>query len=269
MLKIDGEEVLSSTIKSLKVDFLKINRPELKIIFIGDDQASRVFVEKKSRIGAFLGIKTEIYRDKNATTASVIEKIKDWQSSGKKIGIMIQLPLPKKIDREAAIKAINPECDVDGLRYCLGLKSNFLPPVILAVDLSLKKLITTDQEKTVAVVGSGFLVGRPLTRFLKTKYPIFQVFNLSRQSENYQQILKSADIVIGAADQPEIIDAGQIKKGSILVDVGSFKTNGGVVGNIKKEADQISAGFTPVPGGIGPMTIAFLYQNLAKIYQDG
>jgi methylenetetrahydrofolate dehydrogenase (NADP+)/methenyltetrahydrofolate cyclohydrolase len=269
MLKIDGEAILNSTVESLKVDFLKINRPELKIVFIGNDRASKIFVEKKSRIGALLGIKTEIYSDNDATTMSVIEKIKDWQSSGKRMGIMVQLPLPAGINREAVIGAINPGNDVDGLRYCLGFESDFLPPVILAVDSSLKRLTATDQKKTVAVVGSGFLVGRPLTRFLKTNYPSFQVFNLSRQSENYQQILKSAEIVIGAADQPEIINIKQIKEHSILIDVGSFKTSGGVVGNIEKEAYQISAGYTPVPGGIGPMTIAYLYRNLAKIYQNG
>ena len=179
---------------------------------------------------------------------------------------MIQIPIPKKFDRNKLIGKISPAKDVDGLRFCAGLDSKFKPPVVLSVLEAIKRAELGIKNKElgdlkIALIGHGFLVGFPLARVLKEDKVDF-IISPHLASPRGGEGLRVADIIISATGSPNLIKPEMVKDGVVLIDAGTAEENGELRGDIDPECYDKASYYTPVPGGIGPVTVAMLLQNL-------
>lgn len=237
----------------------------LKIILVGDDPASLVYVKKKEMLARELGVNFELKKYSVDINQDEIEnQIKEWQESNEKVGIIIQLPLPKSLDRDYLISLIKPENDVDGLRYAAGLESDYLPPVVKAIDCVLEetKIIINDQK--IAIIGRGFLVGGPIEHYLKSKYKNTNIRSLGKNDPDWAKVINESDILIGAAPVPKIITADMIKPRAVIIDAGSAEEDNAIKGNFASDCYTKASFYTSVPGGIGPLTVAMIFENLIK-----
>jgi methylenetetrahydrofolate dehydrogenase (NADP+)/methenyltetrahydrofolate cyclohydrolase len=260
--EISGIKLAATISDELKT--LNSSGAKLKIILVGDDPASLRYVGKKKAKAEELGVSFELRTfDQNVAEEELIDQINSWQEDTGNVGIIVQLPLPKTVDRQKVISSIKPENDVDGLRFCAGLDSNYTPPVVRAIDRVVDEVGSIDQKKVV-IIGQGFLVGSPLKRFIESKYPSVEVVALGRDDENWSEQIKNADILIGAAPVKHIITADMIKEGVVLIDAGSSEEDNAISGNFARECYQKASFYTPVPGGIGPLTVAMIFENLLR-----
>ena len=185
---------------------------------------------------------------------------------------MMQIPILEKFDRDKLIAAISKEKDIDGLRFCVGLESNYRPPVVLAVlEAIMRSGKKIDDKTKVVMLGRGFLVGAPLLKTFKENgvNPIVVLSDESKSKEGIsfadaQDDIKKADIIISAVGKAGMIKERMVKEGAILIDAGTAEQNGALVGDIDPEAYKKSLYYTPVPGGIGPVTVSMLFRNLLK-----
>lgn len=243
--------------------------PKIVTVLVGNDPASEKYVQKKLEAAEMLGFIAEKIHLKSSevNTESLVKLVEKICKQKNTHGILVQLPLPKKVDVPEVIKAIDPMKDVDGFQaYNLGkLVSGFedLPSATPAgiIDM-LSQMKVNLVGKNVVVVGASLIVGRPLAFMLLNRGATVTVCNKS--TKNLEKITSMADIVVSATGVAHLIKAKHIKKGSILIDVGfSRDKNGKFVGDIDPKSVQKKAKMlTPVPGGVGPMTIASLMKNL-------
>lgn len=266
MSSFDGKKRRDVILKDLKDEVLKMGKkPTLAVFLIGNDPACKKYVEIKEKFANQLGIEFCLYRfdatDSEEDILSAIDFLnKDFETDG----IMIQIPTAKKFDRDRLIKKIDPKKDVDGLQFCLLKKSAFLPPVVLAILDVLKNSGKDLTESKIALIGSGFLVGAPLQECLEKEYRDIDLRVVSKEELAKEDFVLDADIVISAAGSANIVKEKMVKEGVVLIDAGTACENGEVLGDIEKSAYAKAALYTPVPGGIGPLTIAMLFKNLIK-----
>ncbi|MFA7253766.1 MAG: bifunctional 5,10-methylenetetrahydrofolate dehydrogenase/5,10-methenyltetrahydrofolate cyclohydrolase [Patescibacteria group bacterium] len=280
------DEILGELSKEIK---LRDRAPHLAVFLIGENPVCESYVELKKKQAEKIGVTFSLYRfDDDDSEEGIFECIDFLNKDEEVDGIMIQIPISEKFDRNKLIGKISPAKDIDGLRYCLGLDSNFKPPVVLAIMKALElsstfqETATTNQtpnfkieklqNKKIVLVGHGFLVGAPLARALEEigVEPIVvlnEVNNLKENERSFadaQDDIGGADIIVSATGQPNIIKEEMVKEGVVLVDAGTAEFNGQLVGDIEPEAYKKSSYYTPVPGGIGPVTVAMLFKNLIK-----
>ena len=254
--KKESEEILSGLEKKIKKEKL---RPKLAVISVGKNSSSEVFVRNKKRAGRKIGITVSEYKFKeNAKEQVILDKIEKLNKEKSTSGIIVQLPLPKTFDAKRVISKIYAKKDVDGFG---GGRKYFDQPLPAAIFFALGKSGKTFRKKKIMALVNSDIFGKTLRDFLgkkkiKTEY-------LLRKSVNTEK-LKSADIIISVCGIPGFIKGGMIKKGAVLIDggivVAKKKT---VVGDINRDSVFGKASFlTPVPGGIGPLNVAFLLKNV-------
>ena len=281
----DGKKIRDEILGEIANKIVKMKRkPNLAVFLIGNNPVCRQYVELKKKMAEKTGILFCLYEfDEKTPEDDILTAIDFLNSDAETDGIMIQIPLPKAFDREKLIARISPEKDIDGLRFCLGLESRFRPPVVLAIMEALARSqnlnIHALQSKKIVLLGHGFLVGAPLTRVLQEQG--LNPLVITNEKENFQEIspplsgsrndkgvmlvhddIKGADILISATGSPKLIKADMVKEGVALIDAGTAEENGDLVGDIDPKADEKASYYTPVPGGIGPVTIAKLFYNL-------
>jgi len=264
------EEILSDL--SNKIAQLEI-KPVLAEFLIGDDPISRSYVELKKKMAERVGIIFCLYSfEKNSEEKEIIDSINFLNNDLETKGIFIQIPLPEGFDRNKIISAISPKKDVDGLRYCLGLESDYKPPVVEAILEALRAAGIMNHEsgikKKITLIGRGFLVGKPLERALREKNADLTVLDSDawedkKIHDSLFQIHHS-DCVISATGNAGIIKPEMVKEGVVLIDAGTAEENGELRGDVDPDAYTKASYYTPVPGGIGPVTIAMLFKNLIK-----
>ncbi len=277
----DGCKIRDSILKELKDRISEMKRkPTMAVFLIGDDPVSVNYVALKQRLAAQTGINFKLYKyGASVNQDEVLSKIKQLDRDEDVAGIMIQIPVPSQIDREAVIAAISPHKDIDGLRYCQGLESDFYPPVVLAIKTALSQSGVDLTKVTIAIIGKGFLVGNPLYRCLsfeqsgvgariKTDSSRPMTSNSIRAFDLIDSealsFIKGADVVISATGQAGLIKPEMVKSGVVLIDAGTSESGGRLVGDIDSAAYAKASFYAPVPGGIGPMTIAMLLKNLVN-----
>ena len=269
---ISGLEV-SSTIKEeliTKVQSLNKNGiyPCLSTILVGDDPASTIYVRNKHRACAEVGIETKDNKiSSSIEEKNLIELIKSLNDDPSVQGILMQLPLPAHINQFNVINAINPQKDVDGLTYynaglLLNKKSLFIPCTPLGVMELLKYYNIELRGKDVVIVNRSILVGKPIAILLLDKDATVMICH--SHTKNINEKVKNADIVITAVGNRKLFTLKEesVKDGVVVIDIGITRENGKIKGdvdfeNVSKKASWI----TPVPGGVGPMTIAMLLKN--------
>ncbi len=253
--------------------------PKLSVILIGDDPASKIYVNKKNKKFISMNCKSEIHHlNKEIKEEELISLIDKLNNNNSTHGILVQLPLPRHIDSNKILKYINPKKDVDGfhpenLGYLLQGNPRFIPCTPYGCIEILKYYNIEVESKNVVIVGRSNIVGKPLFALLCQKFKIGNatVTLCHSHTKNLSKHTKSADILIAAVGKANFITVDMIKKDSIIIDVGINRINDNsekgysIVGDVDyNNVLKKSAAITPVPGGVGPMTIAMLLYNTVK-----
>ena len=258
-----------------RIDNLKSNgiTPGLAAVLVGENPASEIYVRNKTKKFESLGLKTDLFRlDSDVKESELLNLINDLNHNNDFHGILVQLPLPKHIDSEKALNAITPTKDVDGFHpenaglLSIG-KPRFVPCTPKGIMYILKHFNIDLNGKHVVVIGRSNIVGRPISILSSLKSLGNATVTLCHSgTKDLKYFSKQADILVAALGSPEFVDASYIKKGACLVDVGinRIEKNGKsrIVGDVNQESvTGVASSLTPVPKGVGPMTIAMLVEN--------
>lgn len=276
----DGKAIRDEILKDLANKVVEMEeKPVMAVLLIGNDPICAKYVELKQKLAERIGVQFNLYKfDEQNTEDEIFECIKFLNSDPETRGIMMQIPILEKFDRDKLIAAISKEKDIDGLRFCVGLESDYRPPVVLAILEAIMRSGKKIDEKTkVVMLGRGFLVGAPLLRTFKengvdpiviasegNKIEKGKIPASAGMTEQAQDDIKKADIIISAVGKAGMIKERMVKEGVILIDAGTAEQNGALVGDIDPETYKKSLYYTPVPGGIGPVTVSMLFRNLLK-----
>ena len=265
---LNGKKLAEEIIENFKNE--TITDLKLATILIGEDYASELYVSLKKKKCESLGISFELIKfSEDIEEKEVINKIELLNKDNSVTGILIQLPLPEKLNTKKILTTILPEKDVDGLTPTnLGLIMTNLKGIVSPTAKGIIRLIKEygiDLEgKGVVIVGSSFLIGRPLGELLLNNGATVTICH-SKTKDLSKHTIK-ADILISSTGIPHIIKKEMVKSGVIVIDVGISKLNGKLIGDVDFEnIKEITSYITPVPGGVGPMTIAMLIENLLEI----
>ena len=277
MILIDGKKTATALRLNLKneVDDLKkkFNRvPGLTVILIGEYAPSKIYVRNKEKSAVEIGLKSEIIKyPETVDETTVLKKINELNDDKNVSGILVQLPLPKHINNKKIIDAIDPNKDVDGFHpnnvgnLSSGYESS-IPCTPLGCHLLIKKIEPNLNGKKAVVLGRSNLNGKPMTQLLLKENCTVTIAH--SKTKNLKEECLKADILVVAVGIPKLVKGDWVKKGSIVIDVGINKTEEGIVGDV--DFDEVSKhvkGITPVPGGVGPMTIACLLKNTIECFK--
>lgn len=277
MIKIDGKGIAQKTLAYIEKEHKllkdKYGRAAgLAVIMAGDNPASEIYVKNKIKACETAGIYSRTIKlDENVTEKDLIEEIEKLNKDDKIDGILVQLPLPAQIDELKIINAISPEKDVDGFhsvnlgKMIIGDKTGFLPCTPYGIMQLLDEYGIDPAGKDTVIIGRSNIVGKPAAILFIEKSATVQVCNT--KTKNIKEKIRNADIVIAAVGVPNFIKGDDIKEGAVVIDVGINRVNGKLCGDVDYEEVSEKAGYiTPVPGGVGPMTIASLIKNTFKSY---
>ena len=277
MILIDGKkaaaelrEELKQEVAELKTKFNKV--PGLTVILIGDMAPSQIYVRNKEKSANEVGLKSEVIRYPDTVEEkTVLEKIEELNKDETISGILVQLPLPEHIDKQKVIETIAPSKDVDGFHpmnvgnLSSGYESS-VPCTPLGCYLMIKKVEPNLSGKKAVVVGRSNLNGKPMTQLLLKENCTVTITH-SRTKDLKAECLE-ADIIVAAVGIPELVRGDWVKKDAIVIDVGINKTENGLVGDVAfDEVSKVAKALTPVPGGVGPMTIACLLKNTIDCFK--
>lgn len=277
MIILDGKKVRDFLAIRIKQELIKFDsRPKLVIIQVGNDERSTVYVKQKKFFGEKLGFEVEhIQCNKKISEEELILKIESLNSSLVINGIIVQFPLPKNINQVKVVEAINPEKDVDGLNSKnLGLlligKSNnnegFIPATTKGILSLLDFYKISIEGKKVTIIGRSLLVGRPTALAFLNRNATVNICH--SKTKNLNTEVRNADIVISVVGKPNFIKSGFVKARQIIIDVGITKVKKDLFGDVDfKPVSKIVHAISPVPGGVGPMTVVSLFDNLLTAYK--
>ena len=271
---IDGKKMSLKIQEILKKEIQALERkPKLAVILVGDNPASIIYVGNKKKIGENIGAETEVFQLSPVMTEdALISFIEELNQNETIDGILVQLPLPPHFNENKVLEALNPDKDVDGLHPKnlgnLFISNTDLKPCTPLACIELIKSIHPNIEgKTALIIGRSRLVGKPLAQMLLAEN--CTVIQAHSKTKNMAEICKIADIVVAATGKPNLIESSFIKKGAVLIDVGITRLeNKKITGDIDFKSMLGTAGaITPVPGGVGPMTVTMLFVNLLNSYK--
>ena len=277
MILIDGKKIaaelreeLKKEVSDLKAQHNKV--PGLTVILIGDLTPSQIYVRNKEKSANEVGLKSEVIKYPDSVEENIIlDKIQKLNKDETVSGILVQLPLPKHIDKQKVIETIDPSKDVDGFHpmnvgnLSSGYESS-VPCTPLGCYLLIKKIEPNLNGKKAVIVGRSNLNGKPMTQLLLKENCTVTITH-SKTKDLKAECLE-ADIIVAAVGIPELVKGDWVKKGSIVIDVGINKIDKGIVGDVDfKEVSKNAKAITPVPGGVGPMTIACLLKNTIDCFK--
>lgn len=274
---VNGKKIAEEVIFSLKTNIKKLKNPKIifAIIQVGKNGESNIYIKRKKERADYLGIDIKHYKfDSDVTQNEIIKLIKKLNYSKDVCGIMVQLPLPKHLNRNKILNSISIKKDIDGLnqknqKNIEKGKALFISPTALAVSKILSYYKISISDKKVVVIGNGKVAGRPISKALKYYGANVKVLT-KRHSKNLAKYTLNADIIISAVGKEKLITKDMVLKKSILIDVGTtINFQNKLVGDLDfdklvKDAYLIS----PTPGGVGVLTVCFLMKNVLKSYKN-
>lgn len=292
METIDGHKIADQIKDEVVKDILELNgqerdlkkakaeaqhRPNLAIILIGGREDSHIYVNLKEKEAKKVGVDTHLYKcEEDITTEEVVEMIEYLNNDPEVDGIFVQLPLPDHLDTDKIVATIDPEKDVDGfhpanveqLQNATQVDELILPPVFRVVSAALDHINYDLSGKTACVVANADIFKNNLAAYLQQKGAEVSVAGIEDQDAKEKS--SQADILITAVGRPGVISGDMIKEGAAIIDVGiSRDEDGNIQGDInREEADEKDGHLTPVPGGVGPMTVAATLENVLRLYKS-
>lgn len=273
---LDGKSLAKKIKHNIKEETKYLDRkPKLVVVLVGDDPASLVYVKNKVQACADVGFSSQLDMfEKDVEEDVLLNHIKRLNEQEDVDGILVQLPLPPHISMHKVIDAIDPSKDVDGFHpnnmgklFSGDLEKAFIPCTPLGIKLLLEEYSIDIKGKNVCIVGAGFIVGKPLSMLMLSQDATVSICH--KYTKDILEYTKTADILISATGVPFLIKDYMVKEGAVVIDVGISKVNGKIVGDVDFESVSQKASFiTPVPGGVGPMTVATLLLNTLKAYKQ-
>ena len=272
-IRMDGKMVSAKVRGSILEEVNKLKdqgvRPGLAVIIVGEDPASQVYVRNKERACEECGFYSEKYALPEETTQEqLLELIEELNHNPRIDGILCQLPVPKHIDDQAIIDAISPEKDVDAFhpvnvgKIMVG-NFDFLPCTPAGVMQLLEEYGIDPQGKNCVVIGRSNIVGKPMSMLLLHKHGTVTICH--SRTKNLKEVCAQADILVAAVGKADFVTADMVKEGATVIDVGMNRKDGKLCGDVCfDEVNEKAAYLTPVPGGVGPMTITMLMKNTLK-----
>lgn len=271
---IDGKRISQEIKDELKVKVAELKAQgktgALAVIQVGEDPASSVYVRNKKNACAYIGIESLSYElPKETTQQELLDLIEKLNADSHVRGILVQLPVPAHIDENAIIRAIRPDKDVDGFHpqsvgaMTIGQKG-FLPCTPAGIIQLLKRSGIEIAGKHCVVIGRSNIVGKPMALLLLRENGTVTIAH--SKTRNLKELCKEADILVVAMGKPRFIGADYVKEGAVVIDVGIHRNeNNKLCGDVKfEEVEPLASAITPVPGGVGPMTIAMLMNNCVE-----
>ena len=274
---IDGKKTSKLLREELKKKVSKLKStynavPGLTVILVGEDPPSKIYVKNKEKSAIEVGINSEVIRyPNNVEEKVVLNKITELNKNEKVSGILVQLPLPKHIDKRKVIETIDPKKDVDGFHPVnVGNLSSGYDSTIPCTPLGCYLLIKDTEKnlngKHAVIIGRSNLNGKPMTQLLLKENCTVTITH--SKTKDLKAECKRADIIVAAVGRAKLVKADWVKKDAIVIDVGINKTDSGLVGDVDfNEVSKIAKAITPVPGGVGPMTIACLLNNTVECFK--
>ncbi len=277
MILIDGKKEAAELREKLKQEVFELKSkynkvPGLTVILIGELAPSKIYVKNKEKSANEVGLKSEVIRyPATVDEKTVLNKIEELNNDESVSGILVQLPLPKHIDKQKVIEKILPSKDVDGFHpmnvgnLSSGYESS-VPCTPLGCYLLIKKIEPNLNGKKAVVVGRSNLNGKPMTQLLLKENCTVTITH--SKTKNLKSECLKGDIIVAAVGIPELVKGDWVKKDAIVIDVGINKTDKGIVGDVAfEEVSKNAKALTPVPGGVGPMTIACLLKNTIECFK--
>jgi len=277
MILIDGKKIAAELREELRQEVVELKAkynkvPGLTVILIGDMTPSQIYVRNKEKSANEVGLKSEVIRYPEAVEEkTVLDKIEELNKDENISGILVQLPLPKHIDKQKVIETILPGKDVDGFHpmnvgnLSSGYESS-VPCTPLGCYLMIKKIEPNLSGKKAVMIGRSNLNGKPMAQLLLKENCTVTITH-SKTKDLKAECLE-ADIIVAAVGIPELVKQDWVKKDAIVIDVGINKTDKGIVGDVAfEEVSKVAKALTPVPGGVGPMTIACLLKNTIDCFK--
>lgn len=273
MILLDGKRIATKIKDELKTEISSLSqKPKLSVILVGEDPASQVYVGHKEKACAQIGMESEVIRLSASSSQDELEQlIEKLNSDSKTHAILLQLPLPKTLDAFSAIEKISPSKDADCLtaynQGLLALGRPLVKPCTPAGVIEMLKANDIDiAGKEAVVIGRSNIVGKPMAQLLLNENATVTICH-SKTKDLKAHCLK-ADILVAAAGTPHLIDSSFIKEGASVVDVGIHRQEGKLIGDVNPLAmDEKAFALSPVPGGVGPMTIAGLLKNTLLLFK--
>lgn len=268
---LDGKQIAKEYRQRLKnqVNELKEHgfTPKLSVILVGNDGASQSYVKSKKKAAEKNGMISEIiHLDESTSEEVVLSELNRLNNDDTVSGILVQVPLPKQVSEQKVLEAINPEKDVDGFHPInIGKlyidEQTFVPCTPLGIMEILKHADINLEGKNAVVIGRSHIVGQPVSKLLLQANATVTI--LHSRTKNMNAHLKQADVIVSAVGQPGLVTKENVKKGAVIIDVGNTPDeNGKLKGDVAyDEVKEIASAITPVPGGVGPLTITMVLNN--------
>jgi methylenetetrahydrofolate dehydrogenase (NADP+)/methenyltetrahydrofolate cyclohydrolase len=269
---LDGKAVAQKIKLDIAAQVKSLSRqPGLGTILVGDDPGSVSYVAGKHRDCAEVGIASiRIDLPATASESEILQAVAQLNNEANCTGFIVQLPLPKGVDAQKVLTAVDPSKDADGLHPTnLGNLVLDKPSITPCTPKAILALLTEYKidlaGKSVLIIGRGTTVGRPLSILLSQKQANATVTLAHTATKNLIDLTKSADVIIAAIGKPHFIKPEMIKAGAVVIDVGITRTDAGLLGDVDPKVIEIASYFAPMPGGVGPMTRAMLLTNLLEL----
>lgn len=268
---LDGKQIAKDYRQGLQdqVEALKEKgfTPKLSVILVGNDGASQSYVRSKKKAAEKIGMISEIvHLEETATEEEVLNELNRLNNDDSVSGILVQVPLPKQVSEQKILEAINPEKDVDGFHPInIGKlyidEQTFVPCTPLGIMEILKHADIDLEAKNAVIIGRSHIVGQPVSKLLLQKNASVTI--LHSRSKDMASYLKDADVIVSAVGKPSLVTKDVVKEGAVIIDVGNTPDeNGKLKGDVDYDAvKEIAGAITPVPGGVGPLTITMVLNN--------
>ncbi|MEK7134371.1 MAG: bifunctional 5,10-methylenetetrahydrofolate dehydrogenase/5,10-methenyltetrahydrofolate cyclohydrolase [Patescibacteria group bacterium] len=239
------------------------------IVTAGTQVVTEKYLAMKKKFGTDIGVTVDIRAGNTESTDAFVQTVLETVSAHK--AVIVQLPLPTALNREKILLCVPKEADVDvlSLEACAAFASGespFIPPVLSAIQKVLGEGKITLLGKKIVIVGKGQLVGTPVSEWLTRERMAHDIITKDTSEEEKGMLLRSADVIISGAGVPHMITPDMVKDGVVLIDAGTTEDSGVLVGDVDPLCAEKAALFTPVPGGIGPITVATLYENVLRAH---
>lgn len=260
---VDGRQLAKEVLESAHERAARLAAPPTVQVFVANETAAtKSYLSIKKRRAAEAGCTLSVeHFPETVTTEELCAAVRAASADA----VLVQLPLPSALDTERVCNAIPVEKDADVLSalsrsvFSAGAAGALLPPVVSAVEKILAQALVTVRGARVVVVGEGFLVGKPVAAWLRQEGALVRV--ATNKTNNLAEMLRSADIVVSGAGVPNLLTPDALKDGVVLIDAGTAESSGKIVGDARPDCAEKAAVFTPVPGGVGPLAVACLFEN--------
>ncbi len=260
---VDGKKI-ANEIKSELSDKLKAKNSKLRlnVVLVGDNIVSEKYVARKKKVGEEIGVEVIVHEyPADISEINLVEEIEKLNNKERVNGIIVQLPLPPQIDEQKILNLVSSDKDVDALNS----EAKVLSPTVGAIREILNRNLVSIKGKKVVVMGKGKLVGWPVAIWLTQEGATVSVIDSKTPDADSTRLLQSADIIVSGVGKPGLITPDKIREGVVLIDAATSEQNGSLKGDADPACAPKCSLFTPVPGGVGPLTVVMLFKNLLEL----